>query len=228
MCGIFGFMTKDGRGPDLSLLRRIATVTQRRGAHAFGLAWLTANGTIETFKRPGPATANLDDLERCRHAIVVAGHCRWATHGCPDDNRNNHPHPAGRGWLVHNGVVHNHAGLVRRYDLRLQTECDSEVLGLLMARFSGRLVRRAALTASAANGNLAFLGVWRNPARLVIVRDIRPLHFGESKGGFYFASLPEGLPGAAKSLPDGYAGVLTFDGRELELNAGPISRMVAR
>jgi hypothetical protein len=30
-----------------------------------------------------------------------------------------------------------------------------------MARFSGRLVRRTSLTASAANGNLAVLGVWR-------------------------------------------------------------------
>jgi hypothetical protein len=101
-------------------------------------------------------------------------------------------------------------------------------LGLLMARFSGRLVRRAALTASAANGNLAVLGVWRGPARLLVVRDNRPLHFGEANRGFYFGSLPEGLPGTAKSLPDRYAGVLTFDGRDLHLAAGPISEMVAR
>ena len=228
MCGVFGFMTKDGRGPDLARLKRIAAVTQQRGHHAFGLAWLGGDGRIHTYKRPGPATANLGALNTCRDATILIGHCRWATHGRPEDNRNNHPHPAGRGWLVHNGVVCNHASLVRRYGLRPQTECDSEVLGLLMARFSGRLVRRAALTASAANGNLAMLGLWRDPARLVIVRDVRPLHFGETKGGFYFGSLPEGLPGSPKSLPDGYAGVLTFDGRDLELAAGPISRMVAR
>ena len=118
--------------------------------------------------------------------------------------------------------------VVLAYRLRLQTQCDSEVLGHLMARFSGRLVRRAALTASAANGNLAVLGVWRDPARLLIVRDTRPLHFGEANRGFYFGSLPEGLPGDVRSLPDRYAGVLTFDGRELHLAAGPISQMVAR
>ena len=71
MCGIFGFITKDGHGPDIALLRRIATVTQRRGDHAFGLAWLDADGTIETFKRPGPATADLDDLDRCPEKKVV-------------------------------------------------------------------------------------------------------------------------------------------------------------
>ena len=97
-----------------------------------------------------------------------------------------------------------------------------------MARFSGRLVRRAALTATVATGGLAVLGVWRNPARLLVVRDEKPLHFGEANRGFYFGSLPDGLPGVAKSLPDRYAGVLTFDGHELELAAGPISQMVAK
>ena len=63
---------------------------------------------------------------------------------------------------------------------------------------------------------------------LLVVRDTKPLHFGEANRGFYFGSLPDGLPGNVKSLPDRYAGVLTFDGRELQLAAGPISQMVAR
>ena len=104
---------QERKRPRLARLRRIAAETQHRGHHAFGLAWLGRDGDIHTFKRPGPATANLGDLDRCRGAAVVIGHCRWATHGRPEDNRNNHPHPAGRGWFVHNGVVQNHAHLVR-------------------------------------------------------------------------------------------------------------------
>jgi glutamine---fructose-6-phosphate transaminase (isomerizing) len=209
MCGIFGFISKSGSGPDLARLRRIAAETQRRGHHAFGLAWLAADGTLHTFKRPGPATANLGDVDRCRRARVVVGHCRWATHGDPQDNRNNHPHPAGRGWFVHNGVVQNHDHLLRRYGLIMRTECDSEVLGLLMARFVGPLGLRAKRAAEAAQGRLTILGVWRKPARLLIVRHGNPLCFGETAGGLYFGSLPQELPGRVLSVTDDYAGVLT-------------------
>jgi len=222
MCGIFGFITKNGRGPDLARLRRIAAETQLRGQHAFGLAWLGADGRLHTFKRPGPATANLGDLDQCRGATVLVGHCRWATHGAPGKNRNNHPHPAGRGWLVHNGVVANHAELARRYRLRPQTECDSEVLGLLMARFPGALTVRAARTGKAAQGTLAMLGVWRRPARLLVVRRGKPLLFGETGAGFYFASLRGGLPGRVLAVADGHAGLLTYDARGLRHEAHSI------
>jgi len=224
MCGIFGFITKNGSGPDLVRLRRIAAETQTRGNHAFGLAWLGANGTIHTFKRPGPATANLGDLDQCRGATAVIGHCRLATHGAPEDNRNNHPHPAGRGWFVHNGVVQNHSSLVRHYGFTMSTECDSEVLGLLMARFPGSLGLRAARAAEVAEGRLAILGLWRNPTRLLIVRSGNPLCFGETNGGFYFASLPRELPGAVAAIRERYAGVLTYAGDELRHEAYSIGR----
>jgi len=224
MCGVFGFITKDGRGPDLARLRRIAAETEQRGHHAFGLAWLGADGAIHTYKRPGPATANLGDLNQCRGATAMIGHCRWATHGRPEDNRNNHPHPAGRGWFVHNGIVFNHATLVRQFRLAPQTQCDSEVLGLLMARFPGALGLRAARTAEAADGRLAILGLWRNPARLLIVRNGNPLAFGETSGGYYFASLPEELPGQVVSLKDEYAGVLTYNDGSLRHDAYSIGR----
>jgi glucosamine 6-phosphate synthetase-like amidotransferase/phosphosugar isomerase protein len=216
MCGVFGFITRNGNGPDLGRLRRIAAQTQRRGHHAFGLAWLDAEGTIHTFKRPGPATANLGDLDACRGATVVIGHCRWATHGSPKNNRNNHPHPAGRGWFVHNGVVVNYRALLRRYRLQPKTECDSEVLGLLMARFAGSIGRRAMQTARAADGRMTMLGIWSNPARLLVVRKDYPLSFGETAGGVYFASLPEDLPGAVMHVSDHYAGVLVSEGARLK------------
>jgi glucosamine 6-phosphate synthetase-like amidotransferase/phosphosugar isomerase protein len=211
MCGIFGYITKEGKGPNRGRLRRLALETQRRGRHAFGLAWLGRDGKIHTYKRPGPVTANLGDVDRCRGATVVIGHCRWATHGRPEDNRNNHPHPAGRGWFVHNGVVQNHAHLVRRYHLTMRTQCDSEVLGLLIAHFAGALDARAAQAVELTTGPLAIMGLWAHPGRLLIVRAGNPLCVGESAGGYYFASLPYGLPGPVTAMQDDYATVLRLD-----------------
>ena len=218
MCGIFGFITSEGRGPEIARLRRLALITQSRGDHAFGMAWLDEDGQLQTFKRPGPAKAYLDELDRCRNAVVVVGHCRFATHGSPLDNRNNHPHAAGAGFLVHNGVIHNHQQLVRRYRLDQRSQCDSEVLGLLIARCAGSIVQRSAWAANQVQGDLAMLGVWRAPARILLTRRGRPLHFGQGREGFYFGSLPDGLPGKAKSVPDHSTRVLVYDDGVLRLD----------
>jgi glucosamine 6-phosphate synthetase-like amidotransferase/phosphosugar isomerase protein len=218
MCGIFGFISSEGKGPEVARLRRIALVTQSRGDHAFGLAWLDGDGRLQTFKRPGPAKAYLDELDRCRNAVVVVGHCRFATHGSPQDNRNNHPHAAGAGFLVHNGVIHNHQQLIRRYGLDQQSQCDSEVLGLLMARCAGSIVQRSAWAANQVQGDLAMLGVWRAPARILLTRRGRPLCFGHGRDGYYFGSLPDGLPGKAKSVADHSTRVLVYDDGVLRLD----------
>jgi len=222
MCGIFGFISSEGQGPEVARLRRIALVTQSRGDHAFGLAWLDEDGRLQTFKRPGPAKACLDELDRCRSAVVMVGHCRFATHGSPRDNRNNHPHAAGAGFLVHNGVIHNHQQLLRRYGLEQRSQCDSEVLGLLMARCAGSIVQRSAWAANQVHGDLAMLGVWRNPARLLVTRRGRPLCFGQGRDGFYFASLPEGLPGQIKAVADYSTRVLACQDGRLRLDGDAI------
>lgn len=211
MCGVFGFISRTRR-PDLGRLRAIALETQQRGDHAFGLAWIDGDGRLHAYKQPGPISNYLDALERCRDARVLVGHCRLATHGHPADNRNNHPHRVGRGWLVHNGVVRNHRQIAARYGLAPTTDCDSEVLGLLMAKIPGALTRRAAITVDAADGPLALMGLWARPARLLLVRRGNPLWGGMARAAAYFGSLPGALPQGAAPIPEGFAIVHTPDG----------------
>lgn len=219
MCGIFGFVTRSGKGPDMKVLKKLALVTESRGEHAFGMAWTEPDGSLQSFKRPGSASDRLADLNQVRNATAIVAHCRWATHGSPDCNENNHPHRAGRGWLVHNGVVSNHLELIRKFGLKTQSECDSEVLGLLMAARKGTLLDRIAFVHWEAQGTMAIMGLWTAPVRMLILRDERPLHFGEDERGLYFASLAAGLPGRVNLLRNRKAYKLTPDGGELYMDA---------
>lgn len=210
MCGIFGFISTAGEGPSIPRLRNLALVTQSRGMHAFGLAWAGRDGSIGTWKSPGAAHTHLDELEACRTAVAMIGHCRFATHGHPEENSNNHPHAAHKGGVfVHNGVIRNDRELVDEFDLAPETSCDSEVFGMLLRQERGSPLDRAMMATSLIEGNLAILGLWANPVRLLVARRGNPLHWGEGGRGLYFASLPKGLPGEIHETRDGEHTLIT-------------------
>jgi glucosamine 6-phosphate synthetase-like amidotransferase/phosphosugar isomerase protein len=145
-----------------------------------------------------------------RDARLIIGHCRYATHGDPDVNLNNHPHDGGDSWVVHNGVIHHYRELVIRHRLRMHTECDSEVLGLMLQRFRGKPDTRMmrVLGEAVADNPFAMMALW--PDRLLAVRaNGQPLHQGHSREGYYIGSLARGLPGLVEEFPEG--GVIQYD-----------------
>ena len=201
MCGVFGFVAR-GRGPNLDLLSRIARVTMSRGPHAWGMAWIDSKGTLKMYKQTGRMVDHLGLLRIAADAQFLIGHCRWATMGSPENNMNNHPHPADGGWIVHNGQIHDYQEVVEGYGLHPTTGCDSEVLGLLVEQVKGRLVDRCVeAVLSVKKSPLVLLGLWK-PGRLVAVRQGNPLHVGATDAGYYLASLAEGLPGKVMAAKD--------------------------
>jgi glucosamine 6-phosphate synthetase-like amidotransferase/phosphosugar isomerase protein len=137
-----------------------------------------------------------------RRARLLVGHLRWATHGHPENNINNHPHPCDGGWLVHNGIVTNYESLCRRHQLWPVSECDSEALTLLIEQRTGTRLSRSVAAVEQSAGRCATLGLWSRPDTLVAVRRGNPLYASRAHGGIYMASCSDGLPGFAKSLPD--------------------------
>jgi len=207
MCGVFGFVSRDGRGPDLVALERIARVTEQRGPHAFGFAWIDGRGRLRCYKQTGRVSDHLGLLRMAADAVLLIGHCRYATHGSPAQAINNHPHPADGGWIVHNGTLPLYEGLVAQLDLHPVGDCDSEILGLLVERARGSIVDRCRAAVRTATGALlrqplVLLGLWARPARLVVVRQGNPLCVAQAGGGTYLASLSEGMPGRPAALPD--------------------------
>jgi glucosamine 6-phosphate synthetase-like amidotransferase/phosphosugar isomerase protein len=224
MCGVFGFVSRDGGKMNLGVLARVARVTERRGPHAFGFAWIDRRGRVKCYKQTGRITDHLGLLAMAADARMLVGHCRFATQGDPADNINNHPHPADGGWIVHNGQVRNYGELVQGFGLCPISACDSEVLGLLVERGEGSVLDRCRAAVRAACPDeepgslfsrpspLVLLGLWPRPDRLVAVRRSNPLHYGRTEQGYYLASLSEGLPGVVQSVPDDTACLFTGKG----------------
>ena len=205
MCGVFGFVAKGQEPVNLKLLRRVARTTQRRGPHAWGMAWIDGAGRLKMFKQTGRVTDALALLAMASDARLLIGHCRYATQGNPENNLNNHPHPADGGWIVHNGVIRTYRRLIDKHDLHPATECVSEVLGLLTEHLPGDIFGRAMRAAMMASDSpLVMLGLWK-PGRLVAVRNGNPLCVGETGRGYYLGSLSDDLPGTVSELPNGQA-----------------------
>lgn len=225
MCGVFAFVSQDEKQVSLKTLGRIAEVTERRGPHAFGFAWIDRKGRLKAFKQTGRISDHLGLLAMAADARMLIGHCRFATQGNPDQNINNHPHPADGGWIVHNGRIPNYGRLVDRHDLYPSSDCDSEVLGLLIEQGKGNLLercRQAVLKVGDREDEedtlfpvmqpLVLLGLWPRPDRLVAVRRGNPLHYSRTERGYYLASLADGLPGPVTRVDDETALLFTKKG----------------
>lgn len=208
MCGVFGFISKANKGPDLQVLRVLAKATESRGPHAFGFAWIDDRGRLRSFKQEGRITEYLPILDMLKNARAVIGHCRYATHGKPAENINNHPHPCDGGWLVHNGVIRNYLDLLAEREYWPTSECDSEVLGLLVEDSErDQLLLRCVDAVDQTTGSVVMLGLWpgKHGSRLVTVRRDNPLHTGTTGKSVYFASLRTGLPGKVEAVEEGRA-----------------------
>jgi glucosamine 6-phosphate synthetase-like amidotransferase/phosphosugar isomerase protein len=217
MCGVFGFVSYDGCGPSVKRLQHIAKVTMRRGPHAFGFSWIDGQGRLRMYKQFGQITDHLDLLEMVADARLMIGHCRYATQGAPENNLNNHPHAADGGWIVHNGMIRSYRKLVKSNGFNPVTDCDSEVLALLIEQSEGTLQERCvAAVQEVESGPLVMLGLWSRPARLIALRCGNPLSVGVCNGGerVYLGSLSTGLPGEVSEVADGTG--LVFTARRME------------
>ena len=194
MCGVFGAIMSPGERIDLHRVRMMARSTETRGPDAFGFAWVDDCDRLHRFKSPGRITENMHQLDQLADAKMFIGHCRFATHGDPESNENNHPHSVDGGWMVHNGVVRNAKTLASEISLSPVSDCDSELLGLLIEDLPGTLMDRTAGAVNRSLGELAVLGLWSRPQRMLIAKRGKPLVWQRSKEhGIYLASLPDCL-----------------------------------
>lgn len=109
MCGIGGFsLSNNSKLNSRKIANVMLTALEDRGRQASGASWHSKSGVGYVKRNVAGSQLNLRSMPRKTDAVVL--HTRYATHGSPNDNRNNHPvqSPDSTIHLVHNGVIYNH------------------------------------------------------------------------------------------------------------------------
>ncbi len=123
------------------LFSQLLELSEERGPHATGVAWLKSDGEHNLFKRPVEASRLVED--KAFHEVLAGidnrttlllGHTRWRTRGDETLNENNHPIRAADILGTHNGTIYNADYLFRRFRLPRFAEVDSELLFRLAGR----------------------------------------------------------------------------------------------
>jgi len=173
MCAVFGFaserkLTAAEQRLALSLMHALAEFSMGRGRDAAGFAAATVGGELMWHRVPGPANEVFAGEEfaalRRRDIQMFIGHDRLATNGAPARNGNNHPHVVGDWAIVHNGVVRHHVHSAAVMDIDLETECDSELLAHLMARYGREQGPRVCMAMAGSQSVLAL-----NPKEMTLL-----------------------------------------------------------
>ncbi len=212
MCGIMGFVgkPKDARAADWSyqLASKLLAETVVRGSHATGVYVLLPpkesgkKDNVFIYKLDAPSTQFVrtahwkQEMKKGLPPFLLLGHCRFYTHGSPQDHINNHPHFSDdkKLALVHNGVISGYAGLKDTYHVK--GECDSEVLLRIIETEADvmegiKKVFRVVSTGSMAcmvskydsETKKAWLYLFRNDMNPIVMIDLR-----EELGQIFFAS----------------------------------------
>lgn len=222
MCGIAGWTftgtpTKRDWVFLKAFLTNLAVETQARGPHATGFASWTTKGRMFVKKAALPAEEFVKLpvwKRRALSAKSVIVHCRFATHGDPARNENNHPFTQGRYALIHNGVIGSYKTLARTHDVTLLTECDSEVILRIVAKYAkGKNLRdgmeKWAQSVAYSSGDYAIAVLDKKTGRVRLMRNEgRPLAIVKIPAVklVAFASTPEiinkAFMDALKELPN--------------------------
>ena len=219
MCGLAGviFGKKRRRAEEREhlawLFTRLLLLSEERGPHAAGAAWLDVDGGHRLFKRPVTAERFVTDkafaeliASMDNRAALLLGHTRWRTRGDERINSNNHPIRAGEVIGTHNGTIYNANYLFQRLGLPRYAEVDSELLFRLADRFApdgtidGRGFRKALRLC---RGQMsAVLASMLDPEAITVLKGNKPLslRYSRKHRAVLYASEPEYIEAALDDL----------------------------
>ncbi|MDD5431603.1 MAG: glutamine--fructose-6-phosphate transaminase (isomerizing) [Candidatus Omnitrophica bacterium] len=230
MCGIIGYIGEREAQPILlNGLKRL----EYRGYDSCGVAtYLSNKKNLSVRKLPGKIKL-LEALLKKRPltGTVGIGHCRWATHGAPNQI-NAHPHFDCKNEIVivHNGIIENYALLkseLIKEGHKFKSQTDTEVIVHLIEKFyknSAGFESAVRKALSCLEGSFAIAAISKKePDKLIGARFGSPLVVGVGRNENFLASDVPAILDATKEaifLGDNEMAVLTKDKIEVSKISG--------
>jgi glucosamine--fructose-6-phosphate aminotransferase (isomerizing) len=222
MCGIVGYV---GRGNATPFLLEGLAALEYRGYDSAGI-YVAGKGVR---RRAGKVAELVASVPEDFSGSTGIAHTRWATHGPPTE-ANAHPHAdsAESVWLVHNGIIENHAELrkmLAQKGAAFRSETDTEVLAELIGTYHTKLPLEEAVATALAHVRGTYgiaVASRKEPDKLVAARLSSPLLIGIGKDEYYIASDATPVLKHTRDvvyLDDGEMAVITADGYEVRAPA---------
>lgn len=186
MCGIYGFT---GQTSTMEIVRKLQCL-EYRGYDSCGIAYFF-KGHAFINKTIGN-TSKLKCIVDNRQITAAIGHTRWATHGAVTPI-NAHPHTSSlqRFYVVHNGVIENYQDIIKRYQFKMKSSTDTEVvvhlLDLFMSQFEPLQALRELINTLEGSFALVVLDK-KTPNRIYFCKNKSPLLISNSPNGIEIAS----------------------------------------
>ena len=210
MCGILGVcldITASRSADDILRLKTdfadLLAAAEVRGTDAAGVYIVNKDSEIVYHKAPVAGSVLADDETFWKmlddfvseKTVAIIGHTRFATHGSPAVNDNNHPILDAPIIGVHNGMIRNHERLNTRY--RKAAEVDSAaIMSLLRVKSKNKPMSLATLSNNLheLQGPFAIaVADTRKPDGIFMARNTNPVKFFRERdaGLLWFASTSE-------------------------------------
>lgn len=191
MCGLVGYITKDGKAPAVSVrqLKRALLRCSVRGTDATGVFWEEDND-YKIFKAPLAAEhfASYIPWDRVIKSPLCMMHTRSMTQGTSEVFTNNHPLVDGRRILAHNGMIANSDDFVEN------SVCDSLAIFEALKLFDSKdevfdlSLELVADALAMISGTVAFTLFDTKSKKLFLLASGNPLVIGQKENTIFWAS----------------------------------------
>jgi glucosamine 6-phosphate synthetase-like amidotransferase/phosphosugar isomerase protein len=199
MCGIaglFSFKNLENKEEVRTIIKKMLIDIEARGKDATGISFINSEkNKVFVYKKNIEASkfVNSENFNALFSLLqdynIILLHTRYKTQGNAENNLNNHPHynKIFNNVLVHNGIIHNYEELIKEFNLKLDSECDSEVILSLFNKFKEKN-KNIEKTINELRGYLAF-ALYDNK-KLYLYKDMNPLFlcYNRTREMFLFSS----------------------------------------